>query len=181
VVYLKTMSSQLASAWWDRATTKSLVRMWESTSTFWKQGHNVTGTQTFFFLIRIVGGGIQIGPLGTSATEWPIVPALGDYYDGEFVGMKIGRGNRSTWRKTAQAQLWPPQNPLDQTWNRTLAAAVRSQRLTAWAMARPTQFTLRRNAMKSRSDGAPSLADWKFRSFWSSGYLSSEELLCKRV
>jgi hypothetical protein len=32
-------------------------------------------------------------PLGTSATEWPIVPAPGDYDDEEFGGMKIGRGN----------------------------------------------------------------------------------------
>jgi hypothetical protein len=40
-----------------------------------------------------------MGPLGKSATEWPIVPALGDYDDGEFGGMKIGRGNRSTRRK----------------------------------------------------------------------------------
>jgi hypothetical protein len=28
------------------------------------------------FFIHIVGGGVQLGPLGTSATEWPIVPAL---------------------------------------------------------------------------------------------------------
>jgi hypothetical protein len=34
-----------------------------------------------------------MGPLGTSATERPIVLALGDYDDGEFGGMKIGRGN----------------------------------------------------------------------------------------
>jgi hypothetical protein len=25
----------------------------------------------------------KLGPLGTSATEWPIVPAPGDYDDGE--------------------------------------------------------------------------------------------------
>jgi hypothetical protein len=36
----------------------------------------------------------KLGPLGTSATEWPIVPAPGGYDDGEFGGMKIGRGNR---------------------------------------------------------------------------------------
>jgi hypothetical protein len=41
----------------------------------------------------------KLGPLGTSATEWPIVPASGDYDDGGFGGMKIGRGNRSTRRK----------------------------------------------------------------------------------
>jgi hypothetical protein len=38
----------------------------------------------------------KLGPLGTSATEWPIVPAPGDHDDGEFGGMKIGRGNRRT-------------------------------------------------------------------------------------
>jgi hypothetical protein len=31
-----------------------------------------------------VGGGVQLGPIGTAATDWPIVPALGDYDDGEF-------------------------------------------------------------------------------------------------
>jgi hypothetical protein len=50
-----------------------------------------------------------MGPLGTSATEWPIVP---DYDDGEFGGMKIGRGHRSTRRKPAPALLCPPQIPL---------------------------------------------------------------------
>jgi hypothetical protein len=57
----------------------------------------------------------KLGPLGTSATEWPIVPALIDYDDGEFGGMKIGRRNRSTRRKPAPAPLCPPQIPLDQT------------------------------------------------------------------
>jgi hypothetical protein len=56
-----------------------------------------------------------MGPLGTSATEWPIVPAPGDYDDGEFGEMEIGRGNRSTRRKSAPAPLCPPKIPLDQT------------------------------------------------------------------
>jgi hypothetical protein len=90
-----------------------------------------------FFLIHIVGGGVQMGPLGTSATEWSIVLAMGDYDAGEFGGMKIGRGNRSTRRKPAPAPLCPPQISLDQTQARTRAAAVGSQRLTAWTMARP--------------------------------------------
>jgi hypothetical protein len=30
-----------------------------------------------------------------SATNWAIVPAPGDYGDGEFGGMMIGKGNRS--------------------------------------------------------------------------------------
>jgi hypothetical protein len=51
----------------------------------------------------------KLSSLGTSATEWPIVPAPGDYDGGEFGGMKIGRGNRSIRRKPAPAPLCPPQ------------------------------------------------------------------------
>jgi hypothetical protein len=83
----------------------------------------------------------KVGPLDTSATEWPIVPAPSDYDDGEFGGMKIGRGNRSTRRKPPPAPLCPPQILLDQTRVWTRAAAVGSQRLTAWATARPILYT----------------------------------------
>jgi hypothetical protein len=55
---------------------------------------------------------VELGPLGTSATEWAIVPAPGDCDDGEFGVMKSGTGNRSTRRKPAQAPLCPPQIPL---------------------------------------------------------------------
>jgi hypothetical protein len=50
----------------------------------------------FLFLIRLVGagGGVHLGSLGTSSTNWPIVPAPGDYEDGEFGGMMIGKGIR---------------------------------------------------------------------------------------
>jgi hypothetical protein len=48
-----------------------------------------------------------MGPLGTSATEWPIVPAPGDYDDGEFGGMKIGRKPKYS-KKTYPAQLCQP-------------------------------------------------------------------------
>jgi hypothetical protein len=49
-----------------------------------------------FFLNWCGGGGVQLGPLGTAAANRPIVPAPGDYDDGEIGGMMIGRGNRST-------------------------------------------------------------------------------------
>jgi hypothetical protein len=39
-----------------------------------------------------------LGPLNPAATNRPIVPAPGDYDDGEIGGM-IGKGNRSTRRK----------------------------------------------------------------------------------
>jgi hypothetical protein len=67
------------------------------------------------FLIRIVGGGVQLGRLGMSATNWRIVPAPGDYEDGEFGGIMIGRGNRSSERKPAPVPLFPPQIPYDLT------------------------------------------------------------------
>jgi hypothetical protein len=58
-----------------------------------------------------VGGGVQLGPLGTAATNRPIVPTPGDYDDGEIGGMMIGKGNRSTRRKPAPVPLYPPQTP----------------------------------------------------------------------
>jgi hypothetical protein len=81
-----------------------------------------------FFLIGIVGGGVQLGPLGTAATNRPIVPAPGDYVDGDICGM-IGKGNRSTRRKPAPVPLCPPQTP-HAAQMRTQATTVGSQRLT---------------------------------------------------
>jgi hypothetical protein len=61
-----------------------------------------------FLLIGTVGGGVQLGPLGTAATNRPIVPAPGDYDDGKIGGIMIGRGNRSIRRKPAPVPLCPP-------------------------------------------------------------------------
>jgi hypothetical protein len=63
------------------------------------------------------------------------VPVPGDYDDGEIGGKMIGKGNRSTRRKPAPMPLCPPQTP-HAARTRTRAAAVGSQRLTAWATAR---------------------------------------------
>jgi hypothetical protein len=81
------------------------------------------------FLIGIVGGGVELGPPVTAATNRTVVPAPGDYDDGEIGGM-IGRGNRNTWRKPASVPLYPPQTP-HVIRTRTRAAAVGSQCLTA--------------------------------------------------
>jgi hypothetical protein len=72
---------------------------------------------------------MQLDLLGTAVTIRPIVPAPGDYGDGEIGGM-IGRGNRRTRRKPAPVPLCPPQTP-HAARTRTWAAAVGSQRLTA--------------------------------------------------
>jgi hypothetical protein len=79
-----------------------------------------------FFLIGIVVGGVQLGPLDTAATNRPIVPAPGDYDDGEIGGIMISRGNRSTRGKPAPVPLCPPQTP-HAARTRIRAAAVGSQ------------------------------------------------------
>jgi hypothetical protein len=76
-----------------------------------------------------LGGSVQLGPLGTAATNRPIVPAPADYDDGE-IGRMTGKGNRSTRRKPAPMPRYPPQTP-HTAWTRTQAAAVGSQLLTA--------------------------------------------------
>jgi hypothetical protein len=40
-----------------------------------------------------VGGGVQLGPLGIADTNRPLMPAPGDYDDGEIGGV-IGRGTK---------------------------------------------------------------------------------------
>jgi hypothetical protein len=75
------------------------------------------------------GGEVQLGSHGTAAAITPILPAPGDYDDGEIGGM-IGRGNRITQRKPAPVLLCPPQTP-HAARTRTRAAAVGSHRLTA--------------------------------------------------
>jgi hypothetical protein len=61
--------------------------------------------------IGIVGSGVKLNPLGTTATNRPIVPAQDNYDDGEIGGMIIGRGNRSSRRKPAPVPFCPPETP----------------------------------------------------------------------
>jgi hypothetical protein len=83
---------------------------------------------------------VRLSPLGTQATSGLLYqPQMIDYGDcGAIHGMKFGRRNRSTRRKSAPMPLCPPQIPHDQTRARTWSAAVGSHRLTAWAMAKLT-------------------------------------------
>jgi hypothetical protein len=52
-----------------------------------------------------------LDPLGTAATIRPIVPAPGEYDDGEIGGIMTGRGNQSTQRKPTPVPLRSPQTP----------------------------------------------------------------------
>jgi hypothetical protein len=75
------------------------------------------------FFSSVSWGGVRLSPLGTSATNWPIVPAPDDDECGAVGGIRIGRGNRSTHRKPTPVPLCPPQIPHDLTWARIQAAA----------------------------------------------------------
>jgi hypothetical protein len=80
-------------------------------------------------LIGLAGDGVQLGSLGTAATNRPIVPTPGDD-DAEIGGIMIGRGNRNNLRKPALVPLCLPQTS-HAARTRTRAAAVGNQRLIA--------------------------------------------------
>jgi hypothetical protein len=90
----------------------------------------------FYFVII---SEVRLSPLGTAATAGLLYqPQMIDDGDcGAIGGMRIGRGNRSTRKESASVPLYLPQIPYDQTRSRTRTCVVESQRLTAWAMARP--------------------------------------------
>jgi hypothetical protein len=70
------------------------------------------GTESADEYFLILGGGVCIGSTRHVGHYWPILPAPSDCDDGEFGGMKIGNGNRSTRRKPAPVPLCSPQIPL---------------------------------------------------------------------
>jgi hypothetical protein len=98
-----------------------------------------------------------LGPLGTAATNRPIVPAPGEYGDGE-IGKMICRANRSTRRKPAPVVLCPAQTP-HAARTRTREASVGRQLLnrlsygTAWLVLLSEglypYFPLNRRAIRS--------------------------------
>jgi hypothetical protein len=69
-------------------------------------------------------------PLGTAATNWPIVPAPDDYDDGEIGGMMIGKGTEILEENLPHCRF-VHHKPHIPAWTRTRAAVVGSQRLTA--------------------------------------------------
>jgi hypothetical protein len=92
----------------------------------------------YFYFLFLVGSNWVHLVLRPLLTGLLYQPQMTDDCDcGAVGGMKIDRGNRSTRRKPAPVPLCPPSIPHDLTWARTRAAALLSQRLTAWALARP--------------------------------------------
>jgi hypothetical protein len=75
-------------------------------------------------------------------------PLIGLFYQPRMIddecravgGMRIGRVNRSTWRKPAPMPLFPPQIPYDLTWAWTRASEVESRRVTGTAYPRTLHY-----------------------------------------
>jgi hypothetical protein len=87
------------------------------------------------FCFRIVWGRVQLGPFGTAATNRPIVPAPGDYDDGEkLVEWWLTGDTEVLGENLPQCRF--VHSPTCSARKRTRAAAVGSQRLTALATAR---------------------------------------------
>jgi hypothetical protein len=112
---------------------------------------------------------VRLSPLGTAATTGLLYqPQIIDECDcGAVGGMKIGRVNRSTRRKPAPVPLCSPQIPHDLTRARTPAAAVESQRLTAWSMAQPNnQLTTAVFKISSKRWSYPCNRPWRPIGLW---------------
>jgi hypothetical protein len=94
-------------------------------------GLQIIYCSSLVFLVSL--GGVRLSPLGMSATVGLLYqPQMMDDDDyGAVGGMRIGRENRSTRRKPAPVPLCPPQIPHYLAWDRTRAAVVGNQRLTA--------------------------------------------------
>jgi hypothetical protein len=84
-----------------------------------------------------VRGGVQLHPLGTAATNRPILPTPGDYDNGENRWNDDWQRKPKYSEKTCPSATSSSTNPTCSARTRTRTAAVGSQRLTAWAMARP--------------------------------------------
>jgi hypothetical protein len=63
-----------------------------------------------FLNLHSAGVESKLGPLGTSATYWPLVPAPGDCEDGEFGGMN-GNGKPKYSEKTCPDTTLSTTNP----------------------------------------------------------------------
>jgi hypothetical protein len=118
VRYFKTLPVSIffGVAWGNWNT---FVRQWS-----WPNQNTLFLSFLFFYFL---GVGWDLSPLGTSATNWLIVPDEDEC--GAVGGTKIGRGNRSTRRNPAPVPLYLPQIPYDLIYFRTRAAEVRSRRL----------------------------------------------------
>jgi hypothetical protein len=101
-----------------------------------------TVTSSIHFQWTIFGvWGVRLSPLGTAATLWLFVPAPDDDC-GEFGGMRIDRGNRSTRRKPAPSATLSTTNPIwpDSGSNPGLRGGKPATNRLSYGTANPVKF-----------------------------------------
>jgi hypothetical protein len=120
-----------------RVTVRFQILMTMKLNVFWDVSIII-----FFFVIRIVGGGVQtgstrhVGNWMAGVTRWPGWL----WWWRILVEWRFAGETEVLGENLPQHQLCPPQIPRDQTRVWTQTAAVISQRLTAWAMARTCEY-----------------------------------------
>jgi hypothetical protein len=113
---------------------------------FWSATCYAQTSLSISFLVSC--GGVRLSPLGTSATIWPIVPAPDDRW-----WMWSTQWNNNWHGKLKYSEKTCPNFNLsatNPTWARNLAAVVRCRQLTAWAMARPSDFSSSSSPLPSK-------------------------------
>jgi hypothetical protein len=131
---------------WLRIGTRALVRTVMNFRVPRSQLYKLNRNKTWFGIVSTCFSFSAWGETGSTwyvSHCWPIVPAQdGRWWLWSSQWNEDWHRNRSTRRTPAPVPLCPPQIPHELTWDRTRAAALGSQRLTAWAMARPYRLHL---------------------------------------
>jgi hypothetical protein len=98
--------------WWNND--------WQGKPKYWEKA-----CTSATFLTGIVGGGVQLGPLGTAATSRPIVPAPDDYDDKTWWN-DDWKGKPKYLEKTCPSAALFTTNPTWPDWAQTRGAKVGS-------------------------------------------------------
>jgi hypothetical protein len=114
--------------WRSPHPPRGKVAHWLSDSAFF-------GSMLLFFFYYWWGGTKSLGTAATSGLLYK-PQMIGEDDCGAIGGIKIGRGNRSTRRKSAPAPIVHHKSHMTRPGLEPRTAAVGSQRLTAWSMAR---------------------------------------------
>jgi hypothetical protein len=65
----------------------------------------VSPPQFVLIILVIIISGVRLSPLGTAATNWPIVPSPDDGDCETVGGMRFDKGNWSAWRQRTSLPL----------------------------------------------------------------------------
>jgi hypothetical protein len=102
---------------------------------------NVLTTRIWSVVVSFRWGGVRLSRLGTSPTNWPVLPAPVDkwWWMWSIRWLENWQEEQKYSEKTCPNATLSTTNPTWH-WARTRAAAVESRRLTAWAVTEPSNL-----------------------------------------